>query len=196
MIIGIDVDEVLCRTNDYFLFEFNKKHNTNFKREQLIRYDYECFEGYKGEYIFDCLVKHLEENLTFYDIFDDSKNVLTQLKNKGHKLYIITSRWTEFREKTIFWLNNHFGENFFDKVLIYNGKNEKICKSEVARDNGIDILIEDAPKYAINSAKINIYVLLMNHPWNRNIKGKKNLKRVYNWLEISKEIDKISKKKK
>ena len=195
MIIGIDVDEVLCRTNDYFLFEFNKKHGTNFKREELTRYDYECFEGYNGEYIFDCLVNHLHENLTFYDIFDDSKKVLKQLKEEGHQLYVITSRWKEFREKTIFWLNNHFGENFFDKILIYNDKYEKKCKAEVAKEYGVDILIDDAPKFALGAVKNGIYVLLMNHPWNQDIKNTKNLKRVYNWLEIKKEIDKITKSK-
>lgn len=195
MIIGVDVDEVLCRTNDYFLYEFNKKHKTNFKREQLTRYDYECFEGFDGKYIFDALLKHLHENLTFYDIFDESKDVLKKLKQDGHKLYVITSRWVAFREKTEFWLDSHFGKNFFDKILIYNDQYEKVCKSDVAKENGVDILIDDAPKFALGAEVKGISVLLMNHPWNRDIKNTKYITRVYSWADIKVHIENIVSKK-
>lgn len=193
--IGIDVDEVLCRTNDYFLYEFNKKHNTTFKREELTRYDYECFEGYSGKQIFNALVNHLNDNLQFYDIFDNSKNILTQLKKEKFELYVITSRWIEFREKTIYWLNSHFGEDFFDKILIYNGRDEKLCKSEIAKEYNIDILIDDAPKFAIGAKVKGIHVLLMNHPWNQDIKEEKNLIRVHSWKQIYDEIQNFKDKK-
>ncbi len=193
MIIGIDIDEVLCRTNDYFLFELNKKYGTNFRREELVRYDYNCFKGFSGEDIFNELIEHLHNNLIYYDIFDGSKEILKKLKKDGHKLYIITSRWKEFEEKTLIWLEKHFGKNFFDKILIYNDKFEKKSKDEIAKENNIDVLIEDAPKYALKASKNKIRVLLMNHPWNKDLEENEFLIRVYSWEDIYEKIKNFNK---
>ncbi len=185
MRIGIDVDEVLCRTNDYFLYEFNKKHGTNFMRDQLSSYTYDCFDGFDGKYVFDCLVEHLHKDSLYYDVFDSSKRVLFQLKKDGHQLFVITSRWNDLREKTIKWIYNHFGENFFEDILIYNdGTDMKIDKSEIVVKLGVDILIEDAPKYAISTASKGVKVLLFNQPWNCNVLENEFIQRVFSWNEI------------
>lgn len=185
MRIGIDVDEVLCRTNDYFLYEFNKKHKTNFMRDELTSYTYDCFKGFDGEYIFDCLIKHLNESSIFYDVLDSSKEVLLELKEMGHELFIITSRWKDLGEKTKLWIYKHFGEDFFKDILIYNdGSDRNIDKSQIAQEYNIDVLIEDAPKYALNTASKKIKVLLFNQPWNKNVPESEYITRVYSWNEI------------
>jgi len=185
--LGIDIDEVLCSTNDYFLEEFNKKHNTNFKKEDLTSYKFSNFKEFKSEYIFNELMKHIENNLIKYNILENSKEVLEKLKTK-YELYIITSRWIKFKTKTIAWLNKHFKENFFKEILIYNDEFENKCKIDIAKKNKINILIEDAPEFIIKADKENLKIILMDRPWNRKIKENKNIKRVYNWKEIEKEL--------
>lgn len=181
--IGVDIDEVLCRTNDYFLKEFNKNHNTDFKREQIKRYNFDCFEEYSGKYVFNKLVEHLKENLSEYEIVKDAKEVLSELKKENH-LFIITSRQDFFKEKTLSWLNLHFEENFFENILFLDDFKFFSCKSEICNEYKIDVLIEDAPNHAINTSQNGIKVLLMDCPWNRDIKENKNLIRVKNWKEI------------
>ncbi|MFW6285984.1 MAG: 5' nucleotidase, NT5C type [Nanoarchaeota archaeon] len=186
MNIGIDIDEVLCKTNDSFLKAFNKKHNTNIKRTDIFNYDYSCVEHFQRGYILSELIKHLELNLNNFEIVVDAKNVLKKLKNKGYKLYVITARNKELvSEKTIDWLNFHFGENFFEKILFSNeGKNMRYCKSEITKKYNIDILIEDEPNYATNCAELGIKVFLMDCPWNKKVVESNNLTRIYNWIDI------------
>ncbi len=195
MRIGIDIDEVLCGTNDYFIYEFNKKHKTKIKKEDFVDYNFKTIKGYESEYVLNCLIKHIRENLEYYEIFNNSKRVLTKLKKENNELYIITSRYKEFEKKTIEWLEEKFGKDFFNKILIYNETGVEANKAEVAEKNGIEILIEDMEKYIIDAAKRGINVLMMDHPWNSNVKETERITRVFSWKDIEKKIEEIKKKK-
>jgi uncharacterized HAD superfamily protein len=189
MNIGIDIDEVLCYTNDHFLEEFNLKHNTNFKKKQLLDYYYNHLVGFESKYVINEIVNHLINNSEEYDIIEDSKEVLTKLK-QDNKLFIITARKEIlFLEKTTNWLKRHFGENFFEEI-IFSTKNheEKYCKSDICTKYNIDIMIEDAPHHALKCADKNIKVFLMNRPWNKSLKEHDNITRVNSWREIEEKL--------
>jgi uncharacterized HAD superfamily protein len=183
-VIGIDVDDTLCSTIAYFLFDFNREHNSNIKVDDIKSFELTTVKNFSQDYIYKKLIKHLKECLDKYDILENSFEVLNYLKSKGYKLKIITSRRIELKEKTVKWLNNHFGENFFDDIIFYNKKDFEKCKAEIAKENNIDLLIEDAPHYVKNANQLGIKVLVFDRPWNKNLTEENYYKRVYSWNDI------------
>ena len=189
MNIGIDIDEVLCKTNDYFLEEFNNKHKTNFTRENLHNYHYNYMGDYDSSYVVKELINHLHLNAENYKIITGAKEILEKLRQE-HKLFIITAREkTSFGQKTKNWLEKNFGEDFFEEIIfstldIYNTQ----CKSNICKNYNIDIMIEDAPHHALKCANKNIKVFLMSCPWNKNIQEHENITRVRNWNDIEEKL--------
>ncbi len=187
MRVAIDVDEVLTRTNDYFLREFNEEHGTEFKREDITDYNYLWVEkeGFNRDYVFGKLVEYVRNDLDSYDIGSDIVDVLSNLKNLGHELFILTSRDDLVKERTIEWLEKSFGKGFFDEMVFTGDAISKtICKSEVCKIHEFDVLIEDAPHYCQEVSKAGVKVLMMDCPWNRDVKESENLIRVNNWKEV------------
>lgn len=185
MRVGIDIDGVLCRTIDYFIFEFNKEHDAKFNRDSIKEVDFPSFEGYEPDYVLKKMVEHIDNNMHYYDIFEFSKSSLKQLKGQGFELYVITARMMHFKQTTLDWLNTHFGEDFFDEIIFYNHDlNERICKSEICAQNNVKVLIDDSPKNALNCLEKGIPVLLMSHPWNEHMEESDMLKRVSGWKDV------------
>lgn len=185
MKIGIDVDGVLCRTVEYFLFDFNKQHNTKFSRDDIKEVEFIVLEGFDGDYILDKLVEHIDGNMSFYDITDHSKKVLKKLKEQGHELIVITARMNHFKDKTVEWLEYHFGKDFFDDIVFYNhSSKERIPKYKVCNDMAVELLIDDSPDNAIGANKHGINVLVMSNPWNEHLEDTNMLKRVNNWKDV------------
>ncbi len=187
MKIAVDIDEVLCKTNDYFLDHFNKEHNSNLKREFITDYTYNSFKnyGFENSYVFSKLVEFVRRDMENFNIVEEAVLILKELKKLGHELYILTSRSKILYERTCSWLENYFGKGFFKEIIFTDGfEKESICKSDVCINFGIDILIEDAPHYAFNTSQKGVKVLLMDCPWNYKINENENLVKVKNWNDI------------
>ena len=122
MRIAVDIDEVLCRTNDSFFEFFNKEHNTTFSREDVLDYNYSSLEGFDKEYIFNIVVKFVHENVENFEIVPQSIEILKKLKSEGHELFILTSRWENLYDRTKKWLDVSFGKDFLQEEL-YMQKN-------------------------------------------------------------------------
>lgn len=189
MRIGVDIDEVLCMTNKYFIDYFNKKYNTNYDKESIKEYNYKSFLFHDNDFVIAELKNFIDNNLEKFEIIQNAKKVLTKFKEMGLEIVILTSRSVKLRKRTIDWLKLNFGEELFDEFLIYNGDfDEEMCKSKIAMQNKIDVLIEDAPHYAINTSLVGIPVLLFDCPWNRSLDDSEFLIRVKNWDEIDEKM--------
>lgn len=194
MRIAVDIDEVLCRTNDHFFEFFNKEHNTNFSREDVHDYNYSSLEGFDKDYIFNIVVKFVHENVENFEIVPKSIEILKKLKLEGHELFILTSRWENLYDRTKIWLEKEFGEDFFEGIFFIGGVvHAKRCKSDVCIEEKFDLLIEDAPKYALNTSEKEVLVLLMDCPWNRNLNESKYLVRVKDWNDVYDKIKVLKK---
>jgi hypothetical protein len=88
-----------------------------------------------------------------------------------HELAVVTSRQFAIQQATLEWLEQHFPSTF-DSVHFGNhfakaGDSRK--KSEICRDIGADVLIDDNPAYAFDCACADMHVLLFNwnlgYPW-------------------------------
>lgn len=184
MKIAIDIDDVLSTTSKHFIEHINNKYNINYKFHQMRDYNFNWLENISPNEIF----LFLEEKLEDYEIFENAKETIIQLKQE-HELFILTSRKEAVKARTIIWLNTHFGENLFNEIIFINStQTQNNCKGEVCVKNNFDILIEDAPHFAEKSSKMGIKVFLMDRPWNQNIKNGANLQRVKNWKEISQKL--------
>lgn len=181
MRIGIDVDETLCYSVDYFIEDFNKEHKTNYTREDAKTYDFINIKEFEPNYMKLKFFEHFEKKIETYEIIENTKEILEKLK-KEHNLLILTARSERFSQRTINWLKKNYGLDMFHDIL-FTYTDEKQCKGNVCLRHNIDILIDDAPHHSINAAKCGVKVLLMDRPWNKDI-DHENIVRVSDWEEI------------
>lgn len=117
--------------------------------------------------------------------------------SKRNFLFAITSRPNKFKDKTINWISNNFG-NVFEKIVHssdFHKDNKKLSKKDLCLKFDLDILIEDNPEYALNCSEAGVFVFLLDKPWNQRFEDKKcyNIYRVDNWKEILGKLQKIYK---
>jgi uncharacterized HAD superfamily protein len=185
--IGIDFDDILFDFNHKYCQFHNERYGTNLCFDDIYTYDLRAVWNID----MDEAIRRVHEFISSQmhdEVIPVSGSVETikELRNY-YELHLITSREEKFKDKTLNWLNKHFF-NLFHKIHFTNffgeNKNKKM-KSEVCIENGIELMIEDAPIYAIDLAEKGIEVLLLDKPWNR-VDTHPLVKRVYDWKEIEK----------
>ena len=197
--IGIDIDEVLGELLKDFLIYYNKKFKTNHKYESFQSYDWSSILDHSLPKLVEMVYKFHNKGLyEKLDIVKDSKNILKKIA-KDNELYIITSRPKEFKETTLKWLNENYG-NIFKEIIFannhYNGETKNLSKADICKLKNIDLLIEDDPKYAKETSQNQINVLLFNRGWNKHLKDEQLITRVKSWKQIEKQIQKFQTTKK
>ena len=87
-------------------------------------------------------------------------------------------------------INKHFPDLFKEIYFInyFHGAGKKRTKSEVCKELGIEIFIDDSLYHANDISSIGTPVLLLNTPWNQG-EVKPPITRVYSWKEI---VEKLS----
>lgn len=112
----------------------------------------------------------------------DAANVLNNLQREGSKIRVITVRGTRDtssrqreQDDTVLWLNRH-GVNP-DEVLFEKDKSVFPCS----------VAVDDSPKHIAKYAEVGTPALMMDASHNQDVEGF----RVFNWLEIDREIRKI-----
>ncbi|CAI5481090.1 unnamed protein product [Closterium sp. Yama58-4] len=108
-------------------------------------------------------------------------------------LVVVTSRQHVIREPTLEWLDNHFPGVFssvhFGNHFALEGTPKP--KSEMCRELGAEVLIDDNPRYAMECAEHGIQVLLfdwlLQYPWSKTAGGGPHhelIERVRDWGEV------------
>lgn len=185
--LGIDFDDILFDFNHKYCQFHNERYGTNLCFDDIFTYDLRAVWNVG----MDEAVRRVEEFISsdmHDEVYPVSGSVETiKLLRNNYELHLITSREEKFKDKTLNWLNKHF-PNLFHKIHftnIFGESKNKIKKSEVCLNNGIGLMVEDAPIYAKDLAEKGIEVLLLDKPWNR-VETHPLVKRVYNWKEIEK----------
>lgn len=190
--IGIDLDEVLIDFLGKFIEFYNDKYNKQLRYEDFHSYAFwNVIGGTKEDIIM--LVDEFKSSKFFDEVslIQDSKEIVKLLSN-GNELFVITSRHSKYKERTIGFLDNNFGKIFSDVFFTtdFYDSCEKMTKAGISEELGIDIFIEDNSVYAQEISDKGIRVLLMNKPWNKDFDAE-NVMRVNNWREIFLEINKM-----
>ncbi|MDD4151537.1 MAG: HAD hydrolase-like protein [Candidatus Gracilibacteria bacterium] len=192
--IGVDLDETLCYTIRHLL-EYHKLTIGNILLEEKHISDYYIYK------IPGISLKTQEEAVKifreiYYNDFEKfeinpiegAKEKLEELKNKGLNLNIVTARDGHlFGEYTDLWLKKYFPE-IFSKIHHANnsGKFGKVIpKSELCKENGIEIMIEDNMDYALELAYNGIKTFLLEKAWNyKRPENHRNIIKVEGWENI------------
>lgn len=177
--ICIDIDGTITEPY-YWLEDANKYFNTNVKPEEVTKYE-----------VHEVLGVTNEEYMMFYKVFKEKLHlnaearahagkILWDLYNK-HNIYYVTAREKELRDTTEKWFSIN---NLPQAGLYLLGSHHKVNK---AIDLKCDIFLEDRYENALELASVGFHVLLVDTDYNRKplIQG---IKRVYNWMDIEKEI--------
>lgn len=180
MKIGIDIDDVITNTSESmkeYIIKYDKNGDVKAHIEEVMR----------GEMPTPQIKKFFDDNSVgiFRDakVKKDASDVMKRLIDKGHELFIITSRGEiKFKGSEEFTVE-YFKQNniSYTKLLFNSFEKAKICE-----ENNIDIMIDDSAKYCEEISKKNIKSVLFTSEVNKDINV--NLTRVNNWLELEKEI--------
>ncbi|KAI9357639.1 HAD-like domain-containing protein [Zopfochytrium polystomum] len=198
-VIAVDMDEVLCGTHEALVNFHNERFATKLTLKDFNSYAYhEVWGGTTSEAV--------EKVRLFYDS-DHFENrmqpvpgaveALTKLKSH-YSLIVVTSRQEFVHEATHSFINTHF-PNIFDEIHFANhhltpeeSKRLKARKkSEVCKEIGAAVLIDDALVHAKDCGSAGIRVFLFDHEgaymWNKLPEGEilpENVTRVHSWEDV------------
>jgi uncharacterized protein len=183
--IGIDIDDVIFPFMVNFLKFLNKKNNTSFILQEVTSYHlWETrIQKSKEESNRDALAFQSSPDFDEINLIDGAKEILEEISDK-YEIHFVTSRPEEIKEKTNSFFKKYFPENRFNILHsgeVYGGKQSK---SDICIAQGISILIEDNPDYALDCARKGIRVFLIDKPWNKKYEKHENLTKVGGWNDI------------
>ena len=205
LIVAVDVDEVLGRfveslneyvlcaaefgqrafsVEDYFVYEFAKVWNGSPSESNRIVHEF-----------FDS--RHFRDGIAPIPGAFES---LQRIKETRVSLNVVTSRQHVIQEPTLNWLGEHYGGIFdgcfFGNHFSMSGASKK--KSELCREIGAAVLIDDNVTYALECADAGIEVLLFDwngkYPWSKRSAGAVSVdahprvRRVENWSQVELEL--------
>ncbi|HJX50030.1 MAG TPA: hypothetical protein VJ438_01070 [Candidatus Nanoarchaeia archaeon] len=183
--IASDIDDVWVPFMETYLKFHNKMHNTNYKLEDVSNYHlWKCgIHNSREESVKEVL--DFQKSIYFDELqlIKGAKEILEKLLKK-YQIPFITSRPEEIKEKTESLFKGYFPKNGFN--ILYSGEiyGGKLSKAEICKINNIPRIIEDNPDYALDCAKNEIKVFLLNKPWNKNYEKHKNIIVVKNLEEV------------
>jgi len=186
MLIGIDMDDVLADFINPLIKFHNEVYGTSLTKEQVFSYAFwEVWGGTREEAIRKVAEFHKSN---YYDLIQPTPGAVNAVGHlrKDHGLVVITSRPDNVREKTFEWIKRYFPYRFSGTYFAYNHhiQNKGKRKSEICRDLGVDVLIDDMLKYATECAENGTRVLLFNQPWNQSTELPPRMERVFSWNDV------------
>lgn len=189
MNIGIDIDDTIAETFESLLPYAQKYTIEDLKRESkidsradLANHLYIVYmNGWNEQEALVFWEKYYAEILKGLNIKKFASDVINKLKQEGHKIYLITARWDmradNVEEITKKWLKDN---NIQYDGLFLNASD----KLAIAKENNIDIFIDDSFKNCkniVDNSEVKVY--MMNSRVNESLNDE-NIKRVFSWPEI------------
>jgi uncharacterized HAD superfamily protein len=210
MKIMLDIDDTSVQFNLSLVRFLNKTLNKKVKFDELINYDLSKVYGV-AKPVIDLAVEEFYLSQDHLDInpMPQADFVLYNLSMEKiiDEIILVTSRAERFRQETRKLLKKSFPSGILDETELvmlghYDSNAESVakskCKSEICKDFGIEVAIEDNAYHAEKIASCGLTVFMINHPWNRhfgieefNIMSENGgqIVRVSGWLSIKKYLE-------
>ena len=112
-----------------------------------------------------------------------SLRALARLKDAGDRVSIITYRSPDCREETSAWLEKNI-PGLYDGLYMTGGSKAGVC-SRI----GVDVLVDDSGRQAVEVSREGIHVILFSTPMNREIEESGYILRAEGHEEVSKRIE-------
>ncbi|MBS9784399.1 hypothetical protein KGV55_03540 [Candidatus Gracilibacteria bacterium] len=188
-IIAVDCDEVLSETIAFGLKNASGKVPKLFSSIQEISDFYfvnmsdEIERSDVVEFFFSTFEKD-RENLDMPRV-DGALEILKILKKAGKELYIITARHSSLKEYTQKYIQKHFPNIFTEIYFADHFTENHRKKSEICKEIGATLLIDDSIENALDCAENDIQAILLKKPWNKNhSETHKNILKIDNWKDL------------
>ena len=180
MVIGIDVDGVVCDTCRAVLAQHYSDTGEKLTLNNIKGYYIENYVGddYKDDFY---LIFYKKEMWKRVKVLPHCVEVIKSLHEQGHQIFFVTATEPQNVAKKARFLQRTFPFLDIRKRLITTH-----CKQMI----NVDILIDD---YEMNLINGSYFGILMDYPWNRNFDDASddNIYRVFDWLQVEPMIEYI-----
>ena len=179
MKLVIDLDNTLLDATTPHLKYYNQASGLNYTEEDVNDfYIYRLYNWSREErdkiyYQYGSAI-HWESTPYLQSI-----ETLKQLFNRHH-VTIMTARPSQFQQVTMKWLE-HYGAKYHKIVFTED-------KYNAFRNIGADVLVDDAPHYALEFSQKGTPVILYNQPYNNQIDND-YIYRATNWKAVEEHIN-------
>lgn len=191
-VIAVDIDEVLMPHFQDLADWYNENYGTHLT---LANNHPKNTEGW-GTDSFEEAVRRVQKFLrseTFKNSqpFEEAKAAIRQLAKK-YRMVVITSRDDLVRETTHLWLEKHFKDLFAEThfTAMYSLKGKAKHKADIAKEIGVNYLIDDSLEHIEKAVQVGITGLLFgDYPWQKVELIPKEVIRVKNWDAVLEYFD-------
>lgn len=186
MNIGIDIDDTLLDTTK----DMQENIEIYDKSGDVIKHIEEIMSGATPtENVRKFFSKYSIKISGGLKVKDNAIEVIERLKKEGHKIIIITARADSqckgYEKATIKYLEKN--NIYYDKIFF-----NALDKSKICTENNIDLMVDDSIKHCESVREVGIETILFTSIVNQD--KETDIKRVSNWMELEKEINKLKEK--
>lgn len=197
MNIGIDIDDTISKTFEYsypLSKEYTKKvlnrDGLNIEEVSANSHQYlRVINKWNNEEADNFWAENYKAIIQNVELKDDVVDILKKLKSDGHHIYLITARTKDdsfdVALETQKWLEKN--GVIYDGLII-----DALKKDEIAKDQKIDLFIDDSFTNCMAVANAGIKSYLIDSPVNKGLEDNK-ISRVFSWNEIYKRINEETK---
>jgi uncharacterized HAD superfamily protein len=183
--IGIDVDDVLVESLPGYLEAFGRRFHRQVRIEEAAWEIFPRFPDIPSGEMWEFYGEL--ETTGFLDtrpIYPEAVRGVRALAGAGHRLLVVTGRLREQLGYTRRLLERAGILELFDALIHRNGESTaRDYKPQVAREERLDLLIDDERHLAEAVAAVPVPVLLLDRPWNQGALSA-GISRVTGWDQI------------
>lgn len=175
MRIGIDIDDTITNSWEYFMPIFSHEFNIKLDESSCPYY-----QGIKDKVSFDefeRVMKKYENTMNNITLKENVSKILNKLKQDGHQIIFITARGKTYNNPYQMTKNYLDTNNIpYDKIILDSWDKSIACREEM-----IDLFIDDSPKHCKEASDIGIEVIMMDAKYNQN---NNQFTHMVSWQEI------------
>ena len=186
MNIAIDIDGVLLDIMVVYCQIFNYKYHTNYAKQDVMDWEFFKYWGVSEKEAFEIFYDIYQDSMSVPFIDKDAPEIMQKLKEL-HDIFIVSARNPEYEipiVKKLRFHNIRKGTHYIDLILLHH----KPYDIKLTLD--FDVYVDDNPNLVESiKAMPNKKLLLFDQPWNQDLTFSKNVKRVFNWKDIERELN-------
>ena len=185
MVLGIDMDDTICSTNELIIEvadKYDKEVLGGSGVKDIKAYEFTEMMGWEKDMKGKFFADRLEYIMSNSPIKQGAKEVINRLHDNGWKIIIISFRKDKYLKNpyklTIDWLNKNGIK--YDKVYVNTGTKEDECI-----ENKVTLFIDDKESHCEDVRNAGIDVLLFTNAYNHD---EKRFDRADDWYQVEKYI--------
>lgn len=181
MVIGIDMDDTICSTNERIIIEADRYDRevlggSGIKDESA--YEFTDMMGWEKDMKGKFFADRLEYIMDNAEIKPYAKEVINSLHDNGAKIIIISFRKGKYIKDPYALTKNWLDRNgvLYDKIYVDTGSKVDECI-----ENKVNLFIDDKESHCEEVSNAGFDVLLFTNQYNHE---ENRFKRANNWMEV------------